>query len=474
MSIDNRRGAHRPVPRARSKQSSQPVPHNPVRLIRILLRLAGGSGNQRKLESILIKLHPADISDAMRQLPIVTNRIIIESLFTLKKAGHVLAELPSHTCGEILSTLPASKASEIIRRLDPDDAVDVLQSLDEEAMHAVMSALNIEVVTEIEQLLLYGEDSAGGLMTTEMVTVRNDLTAAEALTIVKSHKDLEGYQYIYVVDQWDKLVGTLDFKAFLFSAGDEAVSDLINPNVFTVRPQTPAEDVAREISKYDLLEIPVVDANGQLIGIITVDDVIDVIQETATEEIYAIAGLDEDDRVFSGAGRSIRLRLPWLAVNLGTAMLAASVVGHFEKTIAGLVILATVFPIVASTGGNAAIQTITVIIRGFTLGELSMSNATKAIAKELTVGLANGIIVGSVAALVIYMWHGNLILSGIVFGSLTLNFLNASIVGTMIPIAMKRFRLDPAVTSGIFVTAFTDIGGYAIFFALAALFADKL
>ena len=453
--------------RANSNQNQNSEP--PVRLTKILHKLAT-TGSQRKLESIVLKLHPADVAEAMLQLPVAINKTIVAVLFEHRRAGVTLAEMPWSVQAEILAEMDIDMVSEIIRRLPPDDAVDVLQSMDDDRMHEVMGYLNIAEVTEIEQLLLYDEDSAGGIMTPDAFCLELNITIAEARSTLRSEKSLDGMQYIYVVDEWNHLVGTIDFKTLLFAPEEAPLADHVWDNVVTVLPKTSTEIVAREMSKYDLLELPVVDSNNHLLGVITIDDVIDVIQESATEDIYAMAGLDEEDRVFSSPFRSMRLRLPWLSINLLVAAVTASVIGVFEGLLAELTFLAMIFPVIASTGGNAAIQTITVITRGFTLGEISFQNARRAILRETAFALGNGLMIGALAAVGAWMWRGDMRLSLVIFASIALNFLNAAIAGTVLPVAIKRLHFDPAVASGIFVTAMTDVGGYFMFLAMAATF----
>jgi magnesium transporter len=279
--------------------------------------------------------------------------------------------------------------------------------------------------------------------------------------------------YLYVVDERNHLVGVLSLRQLLLVAPTTPLKKIMSSDVISVRTDTDQEEVAQIVARYNLLGVPVVDAENKLAGIVTVDDVLDVIREEATEDIYALAGVRSDEHSLSAPARSVRLRLPWLLVNLATATLAASVVHLFEGTIQQVVVLAALMPIVAGMGGNAATQTLAVTVRGLALGEVTWENSRRVLLKEFLVGIANGLINGLVAGLIVCVWFGFSTRTAIIGGIIALAMLNnmviAGIAGTLVPLILKRLKADPAIASTVFVTACTDIGGFFSFLGLATL-----
>jgi len=329
--------------------------------------------------------------------------------------------------------------------------------------------MKIEDSKEIKGLLKYEEETAGGIMTPQFFALSENTTVQQAIKALQKAKDVEMVFYIYVTDDKGRLVGVISLRQLLLVSPRKLLKDIMVRDVMSVTTDMDQEEVARKVARYNILAIPVVDKENRLVGIITVDDIIDVIKEEATEDIYKMAGLNLDERALDPAFRSIRRRLPWLYVNLITAILAASVVGLFTNTIQTYAILAAYMPIVAGMGGNAATQTLAVIIRGIALGELSLDNARKVLLKETTVGFINGVATGVVMAGIAYLWNGNYMLGVAIGLAMIINLFVAGLAGTLMPFILRAFKVDPAVASSVFVTTFTDISGFFSFLGIATL-----
>jgi magnesium transporter len=339
--------------------------------------------------------------------------------------------------------------------------------------------MKVEASTEVQELLGYAEGTAGRIMTPDVFALNEELTVGEAISAIQgASRDIEMVFYLYVVDERNHLVGVVSLRQLLLVPPTTPLKKIMGTDVISVRTDTDQEEVARIVARYNLLGVPVVDVENKLVGVVTVDDVIDVIREEATEDIYALAGVRSDEHALSAPVRSVRLRLPWLLVNLATAVLAASVVHLFEDTIQQVVVLAALMPIVAGMGGNAATQTLAVIVRGLALGEVTWENSRRVLLKEFLVGLANGLANGLVAAAIVCLWFGlsvkTAMIGAIIASAMINNMVIAGIAGTLIPLILKRLKADPAIASSVFVTTCTDIGGFFSFLGLATLFIKYL
>jgi magnesium transporter len=311
-------------------------------------------------------------------------------------------------------------------------------------------------------------------MNPNVFALNEDITVGEAITEIQSSRDVEMVFYLYVVDERRHLVGVVSLRRLLLVSPETPLKRIMTADIISARADMDQEEVARQVAAYNLLAIPVVDAENKLVGIITVDDVIDVIKDEATEDIYRLAGVAGDERAFTPARESLRKRLPWLGINLLTAFLAAAVVSLFEGTIDLFPVLAVFMPIVAGMGGNAGTQTLTVIVRGIALGELTWSNSRKALLKEAAVGLGNGVVLGAAAAGVVWMARGNPTL-GLVLGmAMIINMFVAAAAGTLIPLGLRAVNIDPALASSVFITTMTDVFGFLSFLGLATVFARYL
>jgi magnesium transporter len=363
----------------------------------------------------------------------------------------------------------------LVQDLPSDDAAAIIDYLPEDLSGAVLEQMEKRPAGgDVGELLDYPEQTAGRIMNTRVFALSEDMTAGEAITSVQGSRDVEVVFYLYVIDARRHLVGVVSLRRLLLVSPPTPLKRIMTTDLISVRVDTDQEEVARLVASYNLLAIPVVDEENKLVGVITVDDVIDVIKDEATEDVYRLAGLTGDDRVFSRPSESLRKRLPWLIVNLGTAFLAASVVALFQNTISVVTALAVFMPVVAGMGGNAATQTLTVIVRGIALGELTWSNSRKALFKESLVGLGNGVACGIAGALVIFVFNGDYWLGMILAMAMVINMFIAATAGTLIPLALRAMKIDPALASSVFITTLTDVFGFLSFLGLGTLFIRHL
>lgn len=441
--------------------------------IGIIKRLLVGRNN-RPLRSILNKLEAADIASLLSTLNRREIGLLIQALISIGKVNDVLLEVPSQQLEEVLLTLSVDQLINIIIYSDEDDAAYLLSHLESEAQTHILDQLEDPKKQKILQFLSYPEDSAGRMMQTRVFCLPADLTASEGLKTLRSRAQHESIYYIYCVDETEEdekgiLRGILSLRQLATAAPEKKLSDLVQKDVITVGPETSMEEVARLVAHYDFIALPVVGKNKELLGIVTVDDVLDIIQEQATARLYAQAGLQEDDRVYSPTMEKVKNRLPWMFLNLFLAAIASSVVALFENTMHDLIILASLKNIVAGSGGNTAIQTLTVVTRGLATGDFSFITHRRAIIKETLVGSMIGLTTGLGAGVLTYLWKGNSMVAVVICISMFLNSLVASSCGALVPLTLKRLNYDPAAGSGVIVTIITDIFGFFSFLGIATL-----
>jgi magnesium transporter len=382
-----------------------------------------------------------------------------------------LSELGPEAGAALLSDRSAEEIVKLTQELPSDDAAAIIDYLPEELSAAVLEQMQKRPAgADVGELLEYPEQTAGRIMNPKVFALSEDMTAGESITTLQGSRDVEMVFYLYVVDARRHLVGVVSLRRLLLVPPPTPLKRIMTTDLTSVRTDTDQEEVARLVASYNLLAIPVVDEENKLVGVITVDDVIDVIKDEATEDVYRLAGVAGDDRVFSSPLESLRKRVPWLEVNLVTAFLAASVVALFEGRIKDLPVLAVFMPVVAGMGGNAATQTLTVIVRGIALGELTWANSRKALLKEAMVGIGNGLACGIVGALVVWVWKGDLVLGLILCAAMVINMFVAATAGTLIPLALRAMKIDPALASSVFITTLTDVFGFASWLGLASLF----
>src|SRR3954466_1049853 len=387
--------------------------------VRRLIRL-GATAN---LVNLLQKQHPADLAQVFAELG-EKDRSASFSLLVernSKLAMEALSELGPEGGAALLADRSAEAIARLLHDLPSDDAAAIVDYLPEPLSAAVLELLEKRPGDEVGELLEYEEQTAGRIMNPKVFALSEDMTAGESITTLQGSRDVEMVFYLYVVDARRHLVGVISLRRLLLVPPSTPLKRIMTTDLISVRADTDQEEVARHVASYNLLAIPVVDEENKLVGVITVDDVIDVIKDEATEDVYRLAGVAGDDRVFTPALESVRKRLPWLEVNLVTAFLAASVVALFEGAIKASTALAVFMPVVAGMGGNAATQTLTVIVRGIALGELTWANTRKALFKEAAVGLANGFGCGIVAAVVVGLWKGDPWLGGIIGMAMIIN-----------------------------------------------------
>jgi magnesium transporter len=440
--------------------------------VKRLLRI-GATAN---LFNLLQKQHPADLAAVFGELQERDRKaafaVVVER--SPKLAMESAAELGPEMAAQLLADRPAEEIAKLIQEIPSDDAAGLVDYLPEELSTAVLELMRPKESGQVGNLLEFPEKTAGRIMNPNVFALSEDLTVGEGISQIQSSRDVEMVFYLYIVDGRRHLVGVTSLRRLLLVSPETPLKRIMTPDVISVRVETDQEEAARLVASYNLLAIPVVDEENKLVGVITVDDVIDVIKDEATEDIYRLAGVTSDERVFTPPGESLTKRLPWLAVNLVTAFIAASVVSLFEHTIDQVVALAVFMPIVAGMGGNAGMQTLTVIVRGIALGELTWGNTRKALLKEALVGLGNGLVLGTLGALVVWLMKGNPVLGGVLGLAMVINMFIAATAGTVIPLGLRAMKIDPALASSVFITTFTDVAGFGSFLGLATVFLKYL
>jgi len=451
-------------------------PHRRIDVVLDSVKRLQRIGATANLLNLLQKQHPADLAEVFSDLPDREKRSVFDTLFerNSRLAMEALSELEPEMRVPLLVEHPAEELSRVLQELPPDDAAALIADLPEVLAASVLKLMHRKESDEVQHLLDYADQTAGRIMNPDVFALSEDLTAGEAIQALQQAADVEMVFYLYVVDERRHLVGVISLRRLLLVSPETPLKRIMTADLTTARVDTDQEEVAQLVASYNLLAIPVVDDDSKLVGMITVDDVIDVIKDEATEDIYRMAGVSSDEHVFTSAGESIRKRLPWLAVNLVTAILAAMVVTLFQATVDRVVALAAFMTIVASMGGNAATQTLTVVVRGIALGELTWSNSRRVLVKEAVVGIGNGLILGVVGAGVAWVVVGNPFFGGILALAMVVNLLVAAVAATLIPIALRAMKIDPALASSVFITTLTDMFGFFAFLGLATLFVDSL
>ncbi len=441
--------------------------------VRRLLRM----GATPNLLNLLQKQHPADLAQIFSELSDRERHAAFNMLVEKngKLAMEALSEVGPEKGAELLALRSAEEIARLLQELPSDDAAALIDHLPDELSSAVLELIRPKPGGGVTELLEYDEQTAGRLMNPNVFALPEDLTAGESITAVQQARDVEMVFYLYVVDDRRHLVGVVSLRRLLLVPPDTPLKRIMTAEVYSVRVDTDQEEVARQVASYNLLAIPVVDGENKLVGVITVDDVIDVIKDEATEDVYRLAGVSKDDGVLTPPGESLRRRLPWLLVNLITAFIAASVVGLFSSTINEVVALAMFMPVVAGMGGNAATQTLAVIVRGIALGELTWGNARQALLKESLVGLGNGVANGLVGAVGVWvLTGGDWALGLILMAAMVINMFVAGAAGTLIPLGLRALKVDPALASSVFITTFTDVCGFLSFLGLGKIFVRYL
>ena len=427
------------------------------------------NANDEDFQAIIDYTHPVDLLEAIHKLDDEDAKIILNR-FPDETLGRILEEEEDEERYDFLSQFSKSRQKEILEEMSTDEIVDFVATLNEQQEEEVLSNLNIEDLEDVKELMQYDPDTAGGIMTTEFISIRQNKTVLKTLEYLQQNgHEAEMAFYMYVVDKEDHLKGVVSVRDIITSKFDVKIEDITNPNVVSLNINDDQEVIAAIFDKYDYIMLPVVDDNNVIKGIVTVDDVIDIIQEETTEDMHLLAGVDGDEKVDSNIIESIRSRLPWLVINLITAILAASVVSRFSATIEAVVALAAINPIIAGMGGNAGNQLMTIVVRAIALNELNGENAKKVFFKELIVGMISGLTIGLLIGIGCQIVYGNFFLGIVTALSMLLNLIIATMVGYLVPVILVKLKVDPALASSIFVTTCTDCFGFFIFLSLATL-----
>lgn len=419
--------------------------------------------------ALFAEAHPADIADALEQLT-PTNRPLAWAHIPKEAQGDVLAELSEGVFKNLAQELDNRELVNAIKVLDIDELADLIPDLPEALLADVLFEVDTETRANLGEVLSYPEDSAGGLMNLDTTTVRDNISLDVVLHYLRLKSELpEHTDTIYLVDRQNRLTGILPIERLITQPGrDPAIAHALETPV-TFQCLDDEQEVAKAFADYDLISAPVVDENNELHGRITIDDVVDVIRDQAEHDIMAAAGLKEDEDIFAPVTKTSRDRTVWLAVNLVTALLGSWVIGQFEGSIQQLVALAVLMPIVASMGGNAGTQTLTVVIRGMSVGTISRGNMMTVLRKETMVGVLNGLIWAVVIALIASLWFQNLHLGLVIAAAMIANLVMGAIAGVCIPVFLDRMNIDPALAGGVALTTVTDVVGYFSVLGLATV-----
>lgn len=439
----------------------------PVALVRKLLH----RGARSNLAKIFIKAYPVDVARLLSMLGGAERAQAFGVLLDECDVSHVasvLSEMAAEDSLQLLERLDPKRIAALLSEMPTDDATFLASRLPDPLAAQVIALMETHLAAGVRELLEHEERTAGRIMTPDYFAMLEDVTVSEAITALqRRNEEYEMVFYVYVVDKRDHLVGVVSLRKLLTTPPSYQLKRIMVPDVISARTSEDQQEVARLVAEYNLLAIPIVNDEDRLVGIVTVDDVIDVLQEEAAEDLLALAGVAAEERVNTSAARSLRLRAPWLLINLITAFLATLVVSQFEEQISERPALASLMPIVAGMGGNAATQTLTVIIRGIALGELT--GVSWVTLKSIIVGAGNGLITGIVGAGIAALYYKNIWLGVVLACAMVINMIVAGAAGTLVPVLLKKLHVDPAVASSVFVTTCTDVAGFLSFLGLATL-----
>ena len=425
-------------------------------------------GDSATAANLVIGLHPRDLADVIELLSPEHRVALIHALGPAFNYD-VLSEIDEAVRDQLSEALPNELLAKAVTELDTDDAAYLIENLEEEDREEILAQLPKGERAALERQLEYPEDSAGRLMQSDFVAVAPYWTVGQVIEHARETDDLpETFSEIFVVDPAFRVVGSVDLSRLLRTKKDVPVSDIMEADLDTVLATADQEEVARQFERYNLISAPVIDEHGKLVGVITVDDVVEVIQDEADEDMRALGGVG-DESIGDSVVQTAKSRVPWLIVNLGTAVLASFVIKIFDATIEQMVALAVLMPVVASIGGNAGTQTMTVTVRALATNKLGAANAPRIISRETMVGLLNGLVLSAIMALIVFLWFGSSRLGAVIGTAMIVNLLAAALAGILIQLALDRLKLDPAPASGVFVSMITDCVGFFAFLGLASL-----
>jgi len=434
-----------------------------------VLKRALDEGTMRQVHRVVNSMHPAEVASLLESLP-QTQRDVVWDLVDPELEGDVLVELNEEVRAGLIREMDTDELVAAAEGLEVDDLADLLRDLPENVNQQVLRSMDSQDRERLNAVLGFEDDTAGGLMNTDTVSVRPDVALETVLRYLRMRGDIpDKTDALFVVNRHDRYLGLLPLTRLLTEDPERTVGEVMDTAVEGIPPDTPASEVASLFQDRDLVSAAVIAADGRLLGRITVDDVVDVIRDEAEHSVMSMAGLDDDADMFAPVVPSARRRGIWLGINLITAFLAAWVVGLFEATIQQIVALAVLMPIVASMGGVAATQTMTLIVRGLALGQIERANARWLLTKEIAVALLNGLAWATVVALVALAWFQQWRIAAVIFAAMMVNLLAAALAGVTVPLALKRYGVDPAVAGGVIVTTVTDVIGFASLLGLGTL-----
>jgi magnesium transporter len=421
-----------------------------------------------QIKNILKSMHSSEIAHALESSP-PEQRKLLFSLIETSDEGDVLTELGEEIQQDLLSKISNDELSEAVKELELDEVVDILHNLPEERMQMILSKMSLRDRNRIEQGLIYPDDTAGGLLNTDVLSVRPNHTVDVVTRYLREQKDLpENTDKIFVVSKDDKYLGEISISKIITSEISEKIDNLITPNISPILVTESDKNVATKFERNNLISSAVINSKGELLGRITIDDVVDVILEDADQNFLGMAGVAED--TFAPPGRAAKSRVFWLSMNLLTAFIASLSINIFQETLDKVVYLAVLMPIVASMGGVAATQTLTIVLRGLTLGQINSSNIRWLFKRELAVSIVNGIVLSFLVGLITYFWFQNFILSVLISGALIINLISSVFAGVFVPLILRKLNQDPAISGSVVVTTVTDVVGFLSFLGLATLF----
>jgi magnesium transporter len=435
-----------------------------------VLSQALDSGRLGPVRRLVNTLTPAEIGNLLESLP-PDKRLMVWGLVDAEDDGEVLVHVNDEVRESLIQDMDTAEIVAAAETLEVDDLAELMEDLPDHVVDEVLKSMDRENRDRLEQVLAYPEDTAGRLLNPDVVTVRADVTVDVVLRYLRMRGELpENTNHIYVVTRRHQYLGRLPLGLLLTSDPDTPINELIDAETPTILVDMPIEGVAKEFEDHDLISAPVVDANNVLLGRITVDDIVDVIREEADYTVKSMAGLAEDEDLFSPVPKATRRRAVWLGINLATAFLAAAVIGQFEAALEQVVALAILMPVVASMGGIAGTQTLTLIVRGLALGQVGASNALRLLTKELAVGTLNGMLWALVVGVAAGVWFASVKLAAVIAAAILINLAVAALSGVMIPLLLKRLDIDPAIAGGVVLTTVTDVIGFLAFLGLGTLF----
>ena len=428
------------------------------------------SGTFLDVRRMLNGLSPADVAHLLESSP-PKYRHILWQMVEVEEEGEVLGELSDELQAHFLSDMGAAEVAMITEGLADDDIADILQQVPVRITREVLTAMDHQDRARLEQVMHYPDDVAGGLMSTDTITIRARLTLDVVLRYLRRHTEIpEMTDNLIVVNRADQFIGLLPLRTLLVSDPAVSVREMMQTDVEPIPVNMSDTDVARLFERNDWVSAPVVDDNGRLLGRITIDDVVDVIREDADHSFMSMAGLDEEEDTFAPVSRAAPRRAVWLGINLATAFIASSVIHLFQDTIEKVVALAVLMPIVASMGGIAGTQTLTVLIRGIAMGQVGRNNQLWLINRELIIGALNGVLWAAVVAVAASLWFADWHIGLIIAAAMMINLVVAALTGALLPLMMTRLKIDPALAGGVVLTTVTDVVGFVSFLGLATLF----